>query len=330
MEEQKVMLVNAVPAVRELRQVKGFDPLKFLKRDGGGTPKLDLRYKRLWFRLACPNGRMLLKALRLTDQMAIYEAQVFMSRDEDLPIANFTATVLEKDAPGGAYVRAAQDEALDVALDNAGFGIQLCEVSADNEAAPAANVNQEAEKTEGAMEPARDAEAVSSEKPVAAEPSAADPASSQAEETVQANASENVPGPAPTDVKTKQQESVQEAAAESQAGVASLLQTITGQGNAQAVPASSEEEAPDSDAAPKGETLYSEDMTVEDIYARISLEEAGKLIVPFGFCNGWTLSQVADQRPASLKWLAHGCENGGNILKAAALLLYENMQQKAG
>ena len=291
---------------------------------------MDLRYKRLWFRLACPNGRMLLKALRLTDQIAIYEAQVFMSRDEDIPVANFTATVLEKDAPGGAYVRAAQDEALDVALDNAGFGIQLCEVGADNEAAPTANVNQEAEKTEGAMEPARDAEAVSSGKPVAAEPStAADPTSSQAEETVQANASENVPGPAPTDVETKQQESVQEAAAESQAGVAALLQTITGQGNAQAVPDSSEEAATGSDAAPAGQTLYSEDMSVEDICARISLEDAGKVIVPFGFCNGWTLSQVADQRPASLKWLAHGCENGGNILKAAALLLYENMQQKA-
>lgn len=39
--------------------------------------KLDLRYQKLWFRLAHPQGRMKLTALRITDQMAIFEAKVF-------------------------------------------------------------------------------------------------------------------------------------------------------------------------------------------------------------------------------------------------------------
>ena len=37
--------------------------------------RLDLRYKKLWFRLACPTGRLKLNALRITEKMAIFEAR---------------------------------------------------------------------------------------------------------------------------------------------------------------------------------------------------------------------------------------------------------------
>lgn len=75
-------VVNTIPAASELRKVSGFDPLKFLKqtvsaRTGQKVLKLELPYKQLWFRLACPNGRMLVKPLRVTDQIAIFEAMVY-------------------------------------------------------------------------------------------------------------------------------------------------------------------------------------------------------------------------------------------------------------
>ena len=38
--------------------------------------RLDLRYKKLWFRLACPTGRLKLNALRTTEKMAFFEAKV--------------------------------------------------------------------------------------------------------------------------------------------------------------------------------------------------------------------------------------------------------------
>lgn len=125
-------LINTVPSAATLRKVPGFDPLKYLRKTvsektGKNVLKLDLRYKRLWFRLACPNGRMLLNPLRITDQMAIYEAMVYMSKEETEPMSRVTSTASVLDAPNGQYIHAAQDAALDEALENAGFGIQLCD-----------------------------------------------------------------------------------------------------------------------------------------------------------------------------------------------------------
>ena len=129
MSRERIMLTQAIPAVQQLRRVQGFDPLRFLKRNASGGVELEPRYQRLWFRLACPDGKMLLNRLRVTDQIAVYEAQVFLSREDNQPITNFTAAVEKAQAPAGRYVQAAQDEALKTALDNAGFGIQLCEIN---------------------------------------------------------------------------------------------------------------------------------------------------------------------------------------------------------
>ena len=129
MSRERIMLTQAIPAVQQLRRVQGFDPLRFLKRNANGGIELEPRYQRLWFRLACPDGKMLLNRLRVTDQIAVYEAQVFLSREDNQPITNFTAAVEKAQAPAGRYVQAAQDEALKTALDNAGFGIQLCEIN---------------------------------------------------------------------------------------------------------------------------------------------------------------------------------------------------------
>lgn len=124
-------ILRTVPAAGDLHKVPGFDPLKHLQRvtDGSGNPvlQLGLPYKRLWFRLACPSGRLLLNPLRVTDQMAIFEAQVYFQREDPTPASSFTSTKTAREAR--AYIRAAQDEALSIALDNAGFGIQLCDVT---------------------------------------------------------------------------------------------------------------------------------------------------------------------------------------------------------
>lgn len=130
---KKNTMMESVPAANELRKVPGFNPLNFLRRtvsqSGEKVLKLDLPYKKLWFRLACPNGRMLLNPLRITDQMAIFEARVYSDMDAAYPFASFTSTRMKRDVPGGKYIQAAQDEALNEALDNAGFGIQLCDVA---------------------------------------------------------------------------------------------------------------------------------------------------------------------------------------------------------
>ena len=134
--EQTATMYESIPAVAELNKVPGFNPLKLLRRiispeNGEEMLQLDLRYKKLWFRLANPKGRIRLNALRITEQMAIYEAQVFLERTDENPIGSFTSSCTKEEAPGGQYIQAAQHAAMDEALSDAGFGIQFADVSMD-------------------------------------------------------------------------------------------------------------------------------------------------------------------------------------------------------
>ena len=120
-------MYETVPAAAELNKVPGFDPLKFLRRTKD-TLKLDLPYQKLWFRMAHPNGRMRLTALRITEQMAIFEAKVFLDCSDAEPFSMSTAQQTTQDSRD--FVKAAQNEALSQALTDAGFGIQLISAGA--------------------------------------------------------------------------------------------------------------------------------------------------------------------------------------------------------
>lgn len=77
--------------------------------------RLDLRYKKLWFRLACPRGGWKLNALRITEKMATFEAKVYRDREDAEPLSSYVANCTLDATPGGLYVEAAQEEALDTA-----------------------------------------------------------------------------------------------------------------------------------------------------------------------------------------------------------------------
>ena len=133
--EQTATMYETIPAVAELNKVPGFNPFKLLRRiispeNGEEMMQLDLRYKKLWFRLANPKGRIRLNALRITEQIAIYEAQIFLERTDENPIGSFTSSCTKEEAPGGQYIQAAQQAAMDEALSDAGFGIQFADVGA--------------------------------------------------------------------------------------------------------------------------------------------------------------------------------------------------------
>lgn len=300
MNETKSAVVNNA-AVQQLRKVPGFDPMKLLRKTisvqtGYPVWKLDLRYKRLWFRLACPNGRMLLKPLRISDQLAIIEAQVYFSKDDSVPAASFTSEQHRENVPGGEFLRAAQEDALNMALENAGFGIQFCDVSRDyggelfgsevpiqTETAEAAVEETEApivpimEETEAETVPTMDTDSAPAERP--------------AEETTAPVVEET---PDLHVLLLRQEEVVEELAEQPQAA------------------------------------SYTADMDVSEITRRMTVDEAKAVVVQIGTCRGWTLEQVAQRRPASLKWYLYGCDQADNILKAAASVLLDNLQQKAG
>lgn len=115
-------------AVAELNKAPGFDPLRFARRvvqNGGEKLLLDLKYKKLWFRLRYPQGRIKVTPLKITEQLAIIEAKVFFDRGDMVAAASFIAQRYAKDTPGGLYIESAQHMAVDTALNDAGFGVQL-------------------------------------------------------------------------------------------------------------------------------------------------------------------------------------------------------------
>lgn len=127
-------MYERIPAVAALNKAPGFDPVKLLRltvsqKTKEPVMKLDLPYKKLWFRLLYPNGRIKLKALRVTEQMAIFEAQIFLDRTDPEPISSFTASCARENSPNGRYVEDAQEEATDEALSAAGFGLQFADIS---------------------------------------------------------------------------------------------------------------------------------------------------------------------------------------------------------
>ena len=91
-----------------------------------------------------------------------------------------------------------------------------------------------------------------------------------------------------------------------------------------------QEEAAEEVAEQPQAASYTADMDVSEITQRMTVNEAKAVVVQIGTCRGWTLEQVAQRRPASLKWYLYGCDQADNILKAAASVLLDNLQQKAG
>ena len=246
-------------------------------------------------------------------------------------------------------MQAAQDEALKTALDNAGFGIQLCEITpsatvdaqADGKqevATGTVNRQETAPAVNGAAAPQRE-DPIGENHPVQAVPTPQEVQPQEAAKTPNVNQQE---------VHTTQQ-------TESVSDAMSLLQALSGgtaasepdpvmPQKAQEVPSETAEPAvteraetartlkpvvvdmpaaASTAAAPK----YSDDMTVDEILSLMTEEEAAELVVTTGVNKGWTMAQVSEQRPSSLKYYAYLCEDCGNIMKAAAMLLMGGSQQ---
>lgn len=319
MNETKTMY-HAVPVVSELNRVKGFDPTRFLRKTKEG-PKLDLSVKKLWFRLKYPNGRIKLSALKITDQLAIIEARVFFDKNDTQPVSSFTAQTNNQTTPGGLYIEMAQHNAIDEALSSAGFGIQF--VPANESRRPLVS-EDEVPKIEA--KPIVEAPAVKVEAPperkVEAEPTPVvtetvveEPIVEQiavpVEEVATTPVTEEAPvAPTPPVVEATP---VVEAPAPAVVTptVATPVQEVT-------------EIREDDGALP-----YNKNMSVEEICALMGVDEARNYVVPVGSCKGWTMDQVADRRPPSLKWYLTGYTGDDNILRAAATIMMNLVENKA-
>lgn len=320
---QEPMLYATNAAVASLNHVSGFDPLKFLRRTtsrktGEDVMRLDLRYKKLWFRLACPTGRLNLNALRITEKMAIFEAKVYRDREDAEPLSSYVANCTLDATPGGLYVEAAQEEALDTALSNAGFGIQFADVSSESE-------EYGSEVPVGAK--------VEIEKPVQVKTETSKPTQTKVEvakpvqkqpEAVDASPQEPVKAD-PLDAIMADDMPVPEQVT---AEVVEKPKTVVPES---VQPAQTPAEPPQNVIVLEQEppaAAYTQSSPVEEIRQQMTYEQAQNVIVDCGTCKGWTLAQVADRRAASLRWYVKGYQGENNILRAAAAIIWDSLQEK--
>ena len=402
------MMYEVFPAVAALNQVQGFNPLKMLRRmvspkTGEEVLRLDLQYKKLWFRLRHPEGRIRVNPLRITEQIAIYEAQVYLNREDPAPVCSFTSSISKDETPDGKYIQAAQEDAIDNALTDAGFGIQLSDVTTPESMRhygseiPVSQLNGNSSVTAEQVKAIQPVSKPVVQAPLAPEQSATavqqSPAPKVTERPVQVTQNVAQPNPAPRVVQPTApvqaapatnlvQPTVSAPTVKAPATQQVPVQTVAPQTNTAPVvqsaavtlpkpvvpvqeqPKPAQEvhaanaalevlrggnpalaasvqtvattapaavaEADDKDLPFTFGSAYNNSMTPEEIAAVMTPDQAKAVVVDTGVCKGMTLGEVAQKRPVSLKFYIFGGYRGdNNILKAAAKVLYEQLQQAA-
>lgn len=335
-------LYETVPAMKELNQVPGFYPQQFLRViqspvSGKNVWKLDLRYMRAWFRVAYPNGRVRFRQLRITDQLAIFEAQVFLDRGDTEPISNFTAQCTLEDTDGGDYIKAAQDAALETALINAGFGIQFVDLTYEGDGerfgseVPVENLMPEKvhqmagsntinKKENATVRPAdterlpvETAESKTSADSLPVQAAGLLPVQSVAEHLPVDHLEQN-PKAEPEQITSKPKH----------------LEPKTD------LTISTDNSVSDADIhkvvpmpVSEPQSRFTSDMTVAEILEQMTVEEARNMVVDAGICKNWTMGDVAKKRAPSLRYYVYGGYRGDNKIRAAAQIMLEELESQS-
>ena len=134
-------MYDRVDEVRNLNRIEGFDPRQYMRNltvsDGTVKQYLDVVYRKLWFRLKNPDGKIVKKLLKLTEQTAIVEARGYLNKTdpEDSYIASaFAQKFSNQDEQFGAkFLELAETAAVGRALADAGYGLQFADLEGEQD-----------------------------------------------------------------------------------------------------------------------------------------------------------------------------------------------------
>ena len=359
-------MYDEVEEIRNLNRVEGFDPRRYMrliqKEGQAGKYYLDVAYRKLWFRLRYPEGKIVKKILKLTEQVAIVEARVYLDRNdhEDNFISNALAQkYMSADGQfGNKFVELAETAAVGRALSDAGFGLQFADREGD----------MDPEVTEAPFDPQMIAGAGTGYTDSSFQECAAGDGEVLQEEAFpgQYGIEEYIPMPEEVGQAMGMTPAMQ------QAGTApsAVRQTAQGATTSQAQGRQTQQPAPapqpaqgvtpamqNRQAAPnpaqgstapgntrpaaaaqgtgtgkaaagkggngQGAGEIRRDMPVEQIYSMLSRDSAAAVVIPMGFNKGKTLGQVAVEKPANLQWYVDSYGGPDNLLRAAAKFLID-------
>ena len=137
----KEKLFDRSEAVAALNRVEGFNPMelaRILTKDGQEDQLyLDVKYRKLWFRLVYPLGKIVSNIRSFTENMAIVEARIYLDKcdAEENYIANAFSQRFRTNDPnfGDKFLEMAETAAVGRALSDAGFGLQFADVGEEND-----------------------------------------------------------------------------------------------------------------------------------------------------------------------------------------------------
>lgn len=136
--EENIRIINSLNAV------EGFDPSAFLRKlqneNGEEQLYLDVKYRKLWFRLKYPLGKITKRIIKLENDYAIIESRVYLDRNDNdesyISCAIAQRWRSEDDIYGKRYVETAETASVGRALADAGFGIQFSEPEGEKDINP--------------------------------------------------------------------------------------------------------------------------------------------------------------------------------------------------
>ena len=137
----KEKLFDRSEAVAALNRVEGFNPMELarkLSKEGQEDQLyLDVKYRKLWFRLVHPLGKIVSSIRSFTENMAIVEARIYLDKcdAEENYIANAFSQRFRTNDPNfvDKFLEMAETAAVGRALSDAGFGLQFADVGEEND-----------------------------------------------------------------------------------------------------------------------------------------------------------------------------------------------------
>lgn len=276
----------------------GFNPLNYLRQtndeEGRAELSLDVKFRKHWFRLVYPSGKITAQPVDVNERFAIFKARVYADRND--PVDNFLAegTAIRYNGDENAkaferyFVDWAETIAVGRALTNAGFDVPWCNLPGTSLDLATGELKNEAGMPAAAP---RTYSAVTA--PPDEEPGEA------ATSTAQSGAPPAMQGQTPAQAQTP-------------VAPPPAQQAQT--------PAAQKPTAPLPAQKPR---------SLEEALSVMNVELAKAQVVTFGQNNGKTLGQIAVDNPKDLDWLANKYKGDNHMLKAGAQILTDAALGKA-
>lgn len=332
-------IYDKVSAVKDLNDIEGFDPRKFMRvipsEDGKIRYYLEVAYRKLWYRLKYPEGKIVKRILKLTDQVAIIEARVYLNRND--PEESYIASAMAQkyysnEQFGMKYVELAETAAVGRALSDAGFGLQFADLEGEIDPevvdAPIDEAQLKAagrKETEKEAEADLDQETMDDNLPGQYDISSYIPMPDEILDTpgnnMGLNDSERV-GNGIEERRGKQEENrpVQQKRSRNKEKTEPVRQGKEGTEQKAGKPVRQKSLQPE----------LRKDMPVEEIYSRLDQKAAENVVISIRFGQGKTLGQMARENPKALEWYATQYGGPDNLLRAASRFLLDLALKNAG